>query len=67
MRESTGKRRDKWLARTGKPVPCPHCGSGQTERFGVFGPFHISEPYICKECHSPFQRVKWEPPAPAPK
>lgn len=58
--KGTEKARYEWLARKGKPTPCPYCGSEETERYGIFGEFHIAEPYICKVCHSPFSRIKWE-------
>ena len=58
------ERRDL-LAAGGRPVPCPYCASAKTERAATFGPFHMSESYFCRECGSPFSRIKWEDPSPA--
>jgi DNA-directed RNA polymerase subunit RPC12/RpoP len=54
----TGFRR-KWIAAHGRPTACPYCGSDATERSAEFGPFHMSETYVCRTCHSPFSRIKW--------
>jgi DNA-directed RNA polymerase subunit RPC12/RpoP len=51
--------RRRWSAENGPPKPCPYCGSSDTERSAVFGPFHMSEAYVCRACHSPFSRIKW--------
>lgn len=55
------------LAEGAPPVPCPYCGSARTERAATFGPFHMSESYVCRDCSSPFSRIKWEDPSRAPR
>jgi len=49
----------EWLASRGAPMDCPYCGSAETERAAMFGPFHMSETYVCRACGSPFSRIKW--------
>jgi DNA-directed RNA polymerase subunit RPC12/RpoP len=49
----------EWIASRGQPMDCPYCGSPHTERAAVFGPFHMSETYLCRKCGSPFSRIKW--------
>jgi DNA-directed RNA polymerase subunit RPC12/RpoP len=49
----------KWIVENGAPVACPYCGSSRTERSAAFGPFHMTEPYVCRECGSPFSRIRW--------
>ena len=61
----TGRRRD-WIAGRGTAIACPYCGSEKTERSAEFGPFHMSESYVCRGCLSPFSRIKWGDPVPAP-
>tara|TARA_Y100000590_G_scaffold344344_1_gene393736 strand:+ start:378 stop:566 length:189 start_codon:yes stop_codon:yes gene_type:complete len=39
---------------------CPHCGSNNIEKTGIFGPFHMSAQYHCLECSSPFSIIKWK-------
>lgn len=39
-------------------VTCPWCGSGEVERLGAFGAQLMGEPYFCKRCHSPFERIR---------
>jgi DNA-directed RNA polymerase subunit RPC12/RpoP len=56
---STESLRRRWTAEHGTAVRCPYCDSEQTERSAVFGPFHMSETYSCRDCHSPFSRIKW--------
>jgi len=41
----------------GKPR-CPWCGSDDVERVGAFGPQLASEQYLCRVCHSPFERIR---------
>jgi ring-1,2-phenylacetyl-CoA epoxidase subunit PaaD len=61
------RERRELLAAGGRPVPCPYCGSAETERAASFGPFHMSETYFCRTCRSPFSRIKWEDPSRAPR
>ncbi len=51
--------RAAWLRSGGTPQECPYCGSTDTRREAVFGPFHMSETYFCRGCGSPFSRIKW--------
>jgi hypothetical protein len=51
--------RRRVIAAGASAVPCPYCGSADTERSAVFGPFHMSEAYTCRACLSPFSRIKW--------
>ncbi|MGQ0721331.1 MAG: PaaD-like zinc ribbon domain-containing protein [Candidatus Eiseniibacteriota bacterium] len=53
----------RWIAERGARGPCPYCGSLDTERFGAFGAFHMTEPYICRTCGSPFHRIRWRSPS----
>jgi DNA-directed RNA polymerase subunit RPC12/RpoP len=55
----------EWLASRGEPMDCPYCGSAKTERAAMFGPFHMSETYVCRACGSPFSRIKWNGDGPA--
>ncbi|HMB69198.1 MAG TPA: hypothetical protein VKU85_07790 [bacterium] len=56
------ERHREWIAEHGAPEPCPYCGSERTERAGAFGAFHMTEPYLCKSCGSPFHRIRWREP-----
>jgi ring-1,2-phenylacetyl-CoA epoxidase subunit PaaD len=56
--DSTERRRN-WIAEHGTDVPCPYCSSTHTERSAEFGPFHMSEAFVCLDCRSPFSRIKW--------
>ena len=51
-----------WIKQHAKPAECPYCGSHSTERCGAFGAFHMTEPYICQDCGSPFNRIRWQGP-----
>jgi hypothetical protein len=51
--------RRKEIASGGELELCPYCASTRTERTAAFGPFHMTEPYVCLECHSPFSRIRW--------
>jgi hypothetical protein len=59
---STGSLRRAWTAAGAAPVRCPWCASSRTERSAAFGPFHMSESWMCLDCRSPFSRIKWRPP-----
>jgi hypothetical protein len=48
------------IAARGRALPCPYCGSHDTERTAEFGPFHMTEQYHCRSCKSPFSRMRWE-------
>lgn len=58
-RESLHRR---WIVENADPAKCPYCGSGDTERSAAFGPFHMTEPYMCRACGSPFSRIRWRAP-----
>jgi hypothetical protein len=59
---SAASARRRWIAGHGVAKPCPWCGSSATERSAEFGPFHMSETYVCLACKSPFSRIKWGDP-----
>jgi ring-1,2-phenylacetyl-CoA epoxidase subunit PaaD len=40
------------------PVPCPRCGSLDTERTAAFGPTACTALFRCGTCREPFQCVK---------
>ncbi|HVB61830.1 MAG TPA: hypothetical protein VNE61_11595 [Ktedonobacteraceae bacterium] len=39
-------------------VSCPYCGSTDTELFSLFGQQLLTVQYYCRDCHTPFERVK---------
>jgi len=61
----TSSERRRWITEHGRATACPHCGSANTERGAEFGPFHMSETYVCRACGSPFSRIKWSGDGPA--
>lgn len=40
------------------PVPCPACGSAQTERTAAFGSTACKDLYRCRACAEPFEHIK---------
>jgi ring-1,2-phenylacetyl-CoA epoxidase subunit PaaD len=40
------------------PVPCPRCGSLDTERTAAFGPAACTALFRCATCREPFEQVK---------
>lgn len=42
----------------GTPVPCPHCGSTETELISPFGSTPCKAMYRCKACLEPFDYFK---------
>lgn len=52
----------RWIADHGGPQACPYCKSQDTVRTAAFGPFHMTEPYMCRSCGSPFSRIRWRSP-----
>jgi len=42
----------------GEPVPCPRCGSLDTERTAAFGPTACTALFRCGACREPFEYVK---------
>lgn len=44
--------------RPGDAPRCPWCGSEDVERVAAFGSHLMSESYICRTCHSPFERIR---------
>jgi transposase-like protein len=52
----------RWLVEQAAKESCPYCGSAETERAGAFGAFHMTEPYLCRSCGSPFSRIRWRQP-----
>lgn len=48
-------------ATTDEPtVICPFCGSTDTERYSRFGQEISKEGYICNDCLSPFEYMKYD-------
>jgi len=39
-------------------VACPYCGSTSTELFSLFGQQLLTVQFYCRDCHTPFERVK---------
>jgi ring-1,2-phenylacetyl-CoA epoxidase subunit PaaC len=39
-------------------LACPWCNSSQVEQVGVIGSHLMVAQYICRECHSPFERIR---------
>lgn len=45
----------------GEPaVDCPFCGSSNTEQFSRFGQEISKQGYYCRDCHSHFERIKYD-------
>jgi ring-1,2-phenylacetyl-CoA epoxidase subunit PaaD len=40
------------------PVPCPRCGSGDTEELSRFGPTACTALHRCRACREPFEHLK---------
>jgi hypothetical protein len=39
-------------------LTCPWCGLRDTERIADWGPSLLTEQFICRSCHSPFERIR---------
>jgi DNA-directed RNA polymerase subunit RPC12/RpoP len=39
-------------------IPCPYCGSVNTELMSLFGQQLLTVQYYCNTCRTPFERVK---------
>jgi ring-1,2-phenylacetyl-CoA epoxidase subunit PaaD len=39
-------------------IPCPYCGSTNTELFSLFGQQLLTVQYYCNACRTPFERIK---------
>ncbi len=47
-------------ASAGHPaIPCPFCGSKDTELMSLFGSSQLTSQYYCRGCRTAFERVKW--------
>jgi len=46
------------LMRRAPPVPCPRCGSDDTERLAAFGATACKALYRCVACREPFEHFK---------
>jgi ring-1,2-phenylacetyl-CoA epoxidase subunit PaaD len=46
------------LAPPARQVPCPHCGSAETELLSEFGPTACKALRRCRACREPFEHVK---------
>jgi hypothetical protein len=45
--------------RRAAPVPCPFCGSDETEKQGDFGTSLMVRLHFCRACHTAFEAIKW--------
>lgn len=45
-------------------VTCPFCEGGETELHSPFGTALSVATYWCRRCHTAFEWVKWQSPAP---
>jgi DNA-directed RNA polymerase subunit RPC12/RpoP len=43
-----------------RTVACSYCGSENTRPVSLFGMGEMTMQYHCDDCHSVFERVKWE-------
>jgi ring-1,2-phenylacetyl-CoA epoxidase subunit PaaD len=50
--------RAQYRPRTDEAVPCPRCGSAQTERLSAYGSTACKALYRCVSCHEPFEYFK---------
>ncbi len=41
------------------PVPCPFCGSRETEKQSDFGTSLMVRLHYCRRCKSSFEAIKW--------
>lgn len=39
-------------------IPCPFCGSENSELLSLFGQQLLTVQYYCRDCQTPFERVK---------
>ena len=46
------------LRRSSAPVPCPRCGSADTEQLSAFGSTACKSLYRCRACREPFEHFK---------
>ena len=46
------------FGRKADAIPCPHCGSAQTERLSAFGSTACKSLYRCLACREPFEYFK---------
>jgi hypothetical protein len=37
---------------------CPWCGSRATERIGEWGPQLLTEQWMCRDCRTPYERIR---------
>lgn len=44
--------------RSAEAVTCPWCGASTVERTSMFGPRHMVEQWFCRDCRSPFERIR---------
>ncbi len=40
-------------------IPCPFCGSTDTELMSLFGSSQLTSQYYCRGCRTAFERVRW--------
>jgi ring-1,2-phenylacetyl-CoA epoxidase subunit PaaD len=48
----------QFFPRTEEKIPCPHCGSGHTEKLSAFGSTACKALYRCLSCREPFEYFK---------
>ncbi|RYF17350.1 MAG: phenylacetate-CoA oxygenase subunit PaaJ [Comamonadaceae bacterium] len=48
----------RFFRRMPETIPCPHCGSPQTERLSAFGSTACKALYRCLACREPFEYFK---------
>jgi transposase-like protein len=41
-----------------EPVRCPWCNSTEVERIGAWASQLLTEQYMCRACHSPFEWIR---------
>lgn len=56
--QSAGPPAEKPIVFLARAVPCPRCGSGDTERLSQFGSTACKALYRCRACREPFEYFK---------
>lgn len=54
---------DGFRPRPGVVAVCPHCGSTRTREVGAFASVAMTAYFLCTDCRSPFEWVRWRPKA----
>jgi DNA-directed RNA polymerase subunit RPC12/RpoP len=45
---------------TKRPIACPYCDSTETELFSLYGNSLLSSQYVCRNCHTVFDVVRFD-------